>query len=372
MKDLNAKLLPLKDWKIVPADRPLVIAGPCSAESELQILETAKQLSANGIKVLRAGIWKPRTRPGSFEGVGSIGLPWMQKAKKETGMLITTEVASEKHVYEALKFGVDILWIGARSSANPFVMQEIADALKGIDIPVMIKNPVNPDLDLWVGAIERIAEAGITRIAAIHRGFSTYGKSLYRNIPQWQIAIDLKTKLPNIPIINDPSHICGRRDILQDVSQKAMDLNFDGLMIESHINPDVAWSDAKQQITPAELDKLLKNLELRDKQNHSLEEQEQLSKYRQQIDRYDEILMDIISDRMEVVKQIGQFKKENNITILQENRWKEIMEKNRKIAEQRGFTDTFVDRLFKAIHQESINIQTAIMKEKEEAKAEAK
>ncbi len=366
MNNLNAKLLPLSKWGIVSNERPLVIAGPCSAESELQILETAKQLSANGVKILRAGIWKPRTRPGSFEGVGSLGLPWMKKAKEETGMLITTEVASEKHVYEALKFGVDILWIGARSSANPFVMQEIADALKGIDIPVMIKNPVNPDLDLWVGAIERIAEAGISRIAAIHRGFSTYGKSHYRNIPQWQIAIDLKTKLPNIPLINDPSHICGRRDILFDVSQKAMDLNFDGLMIESHINPDVAWSDAKQQITPAQLNDLLNKLELRDTKNHSLAEQEQLSKYRQQIDRYDEILMDILSDRMEVVKQIGAFKKENNITILQETRWKEIMEKNQKIANERGFTDTFVDRLFKAIHQESINIQTAIMKDKKE------
>ncbi|MEN8119638.1 MAG: bifunctional 3-deoxy-7-phosphoheptulonate synthase/chorismate mutase type II [Bacteroidota bacterium] len=365
MEDLNAGLLPIKDWGIKSTERPLVIAGPCSAESETQVLETAKQLSENGIKIYRAGIWKPRTRPGYFEGVGSKGLPWLKKVKEETGMLTTTEVATEKHVYEALKFGVDILWIGARSSANPFVMQEIADALEGADVPVMIKNPVNPDLDLWIGAIERIHKAGIKKIAAIHRGFSTYDKSLYRNNPQWQIAIDLKLKLSNIPLINDPSHIGGKRELLFDISQKAMDLHFDGLMIESHINPDEAWSDAKQQITPAILDELLNNLVLRDKKSHSKSEQVELDKYRAQIDSYDNIIMGVLGDRMDVVKNIGKFKKENNITILQPNRWDEIMKNNYEHGDSKGFSRLFVDRLFKAIHQESINFQTNVMKEED-------
>jgi len=360
--DANIKIEPIENWGIEPTNRPCVISGPCSAESERQVLDTAKELSKNGVKIYRAGIWKPRTRPGHFEGVGSIGLPWLKKAKEETGMLITTEVATEKHVYEALKFGVDILWIGARSSANPFVMQEIADALKGSDVPVMIKNPVNPDLDLWIGAIERINKAGITKIAAIHRGFSTYGKSLYRNSPQWQIAIDLKSKLPNIPLFNDPSHISGKRELLFEVSQKAMDLNFDGLMIESHINPDKAWSDAKQQITPTKLNELLNNLVLRSVNNQSQSEKEQLGQFRSQIDNYDELLMNILSDRMKVVKKIGKFKKDNKITILQPNRWEDIMSKNFKLGSLKGFSKKFINKLFKAIHQESINMQTEVMK----------
>ncbi len=368
MEDLNSGLLPIQDWGLKSTERPLVIAGPCSAESEKQVLDTAKQLSENGIQIYRAGIWKPRTRPGNFEGVGAKGLPWLKKVKEETGMLTTTEVATEKHVYEALKFGVDILWIGARSSANPFVMQEIADALEGADVPVMIKNPVNPDLDLWIGAIERIQKAGIKRIAAIHRGFSTYDKSLYRNNPQWQLAIDLKLKLPNIPLINDPSHIGGKRELLFDISQKAMDLHFDGLMIESHINPDEAWSDAKQQITPAVLEELLNNLVLRDKKSHSKSEQVELDKYRAQIDSYDNIIMGVLGDRMDVVKNIGKFKKENNITILQPNRWDELMHKNYEHGDRKGFSKKFIDRLFKAIHQESINFQTEVMKEKTEEK----
>ena len=368
MENLNSGLLPIQKWGIKSTERPVVIAGPCSAESEKQVLETAKQLSENGINIYRAGIWKPRTRPGHFEGVGAKGLPWLKKVKEETGMLITTEVATEKHVYEALKFGVDILWIGARSSANPFVMQEIANALEGADVPVMIKNPVNPDLDLWIGAIERIQKAGIKKIAAIHRGFSTYDKSLYRNNPQWQLAIDLKIKLPNIPLFNDPSHIGGKRDLLFDISQKAMDLHFDGLMIESHIDPDEAWSDAKQQITPAVLNKLLDNLILRDKKSHSLEETVELEKYRAQIDSYDNIIMGVLGDRMDVVKNIGKFKKENNITILQPNRWDQLMKKNYEQADSKGFSKKFVDRLFKAIHQESINFQTAIMKEETKEK----
>ncbi len=368
MEDLNSGLLPIQDWGLKSTERPLVIAGPCSAESEKQVLDTAKQLSENGIQIYRAGIWKPRTRPGNFEGVGAKGLPWLKKVKEETGMLTTTEVATEKHVYEALKFGVDILWIGARSSANPFVMQEIADALEGADVPVMIKNPVNPDLDLWIGAIERIQKAGIKRIAAIHRGFSTYDKSLYRNNPQWQLAIDLKLKLPNIPLINDPSHIGGKRELLFDISQKAMDLHFDGLMIESHINPDEAWSDAKQQITPAVLEELLNNLVLRDKKSHSKSEQVELDKYRAQIDSYDNIIMGVLGDRMDVVKNIGKFKKENNITILQPNRWDKLMRKNYEHGDIKGFSRKFVDRLFKAIHQESINFQTEVMKEETEEK----
>ncbi|RLD84477.1 MAG: 3-deoxy-7-phosphoheptulonate synthase [Bacteroidetes bacterium] len=368
MEDLNSGLLPIEKWGIKSTERPVVIAGPCSAESEKQVLDTAKQLSENGIQIYRAGIWKPRTRPGNFEGVGAKGLPWLKKVKEETGMLTTTEVATEKHVYEALKFGVDILWIGARSSANPFVMQEIANALEGADVPVMIKNPINPDLDLWIGAIERIQKAGIKKIAAIHRGFSTYDKSLYRNIPQWQIAIDLKLKLPNIPLINDPSHIGGKRELLFDISQKAMDLHFDGLMIESHINPDEAWSDAKQQITPAVLEELLRNLILRDKKSHSKSEQVELDKYRAQIDSYDNIIMGVLGDRMDVVKNIGKFKKENNITILQPNRWDQLMKKNYEHGDIKGFSRKFVDRLFKAIHQESINFQTEVMKEETEEK----
>ncbi len=364
MNNLNAGLLPIENWGIKSAERPLVIAGPCSAESEKQVLDTAKQLSANGVKIYRAGIWKPRTRPGNFEGVGAKGLPWLKKVQEETGMLTTIEVATEKHVYEALKFGVDILWIGARSSANPFVMQEIANALEGADVPVMIKNPINPDLDLWIGAIERIQKAGVKKIAAIHRGFSTYDKTLYRNNPQWQIAIDLKLKLPNIPLINDPSHIGGKRELLLDLAQKAMDLNFDGLMIESHINPDEAWSDAKQQVTPAKLDELLNRLVLREVRGHSESQQVELDKYRAQIDSYDNIIMGVLGDRMVVVKNIGKFKKENKITILQPSRWDEIMEKNHKHGKTKGFSDKFIDRLFKAIHQESINFQTAVMKEK--------
>jgi chorismate mutase len=361
----NLEIKKIQDWGIEATERPVVISGPCSAESEKQVLDTAKQLSENGIKIYRAGIWKPRTRPGHFEGVGSQGLPWLKKVKEETGMLTAIEVATEKHVYEALKFGVDILWIGARSSANPFVMQEIANALEGADVPVMIKNPVNPDLDLWIGAIERINKAGITKIAAIHRGFSTYDKSLYRNNPQWQIAIDLKSKLPNIPLFNDPSHIGGKRELLYDISQKAMDLNFDGLMIESHVNPDEAWSDAKQQVTPAKLDELLNKLVLRNVNNQSQSEKEQLGQYRSQIDNYDELLMNILSDRMDVVKNIGTFKKNNKITILQPNRWEDIMTKNYKLGEDKGFSTKFIDRLFKAIHQESINFQTEIMKQNE-------
>jgi len=354
---------PLQEWGIHFEKRPLIIAGPCSAETEKQVMDTAFQLKENGITIFRAGIWKPRTRPGFFEGVGSKGLAWLKKVKEETGLLVATEVASEKHVCEALNYGIDILWIGARSTANPFVVQDIANSLKGVNIPILVKNPINPDLELWKGAIERIHEAGITRIGAIHRGFSSYGKTFYRNIPTWQLPIDLKTDFPNIPMFNDPSHIAGKRGLLFDIIQKAMDLNFDGLIIESHCNPSIALSDAAQQVTPSELDILLKSIIIRNSNGQSIESKKELLEYRNQIDNYDKMVLKLIEERMEVVKNIGRFKKNNNITILQTKRWEEIIEKNLEHGLSLGFSEQFINRLFKAIHQESIEYQTKIMNE---------
>jgi chorismate mutase len=324
------------------------------------MIETARQLAVTGIKIFRAGIWKPRTRPGTFEGYGSIALPWMKSVKEETGMLTATEVANVKHVYEALKAGIDILWIGARTSANPFAVQEIADALKGVDIPVIIKNPVNPDLELWIGAIERFYHAGITRLAAGHRGFSTYEKSIYRNDPNWQIPIELRRRIPNLPFICDPSHICGNRDHLLEVSQKAMDLNYDGLIIESHINPEIAMSDASQQLTPSALGDLLKKLILRNPEvtNGSLVTLEEL---RAKIDKMDDTILDIFEKRMKIAEEIGLYKKERNIAILQTNRWNQILTKQRKMGEKKGLSNEFIDIIFRAIHQESINHQTQVM-----------
>jgi chorismate mutase len=346
----------------VSPERPLVIAGPCSAESEKQVMDTAFDLASQGVKIYRAGIWKPRTRPNAFEGVGSKGLPWLKKVKDETGMYTATEVANVKHVYEALKFGVDILWIGARTTANPFAVQEIADTLRGMDIPVLIKNPVNPDIELWIGALERINDAGITRIGAIHRGFSSYDKSLYRNNPHWQIPIELRRRIPNLPIIVDPSHIAGRRDLIQDVSQRAMDLNFDGLIIESHCNPDEAWSDAKQQVTPKNLSCILNRLVLRhegvdNKDAFTLEE------LRAQIDKFDDEILDVFEKRMEIAEQIGKFKKDHNITILQTGRWDAILKKRTTMGNMKGLSSDFVEKIFSAIHQESINHQTKVMNE---------
>ncbi len=354
----------LAEWGLPSVERPIVISGPCSAESEIQILNTAKQLSEIGVKIFRAGIWKPRTRPGSFEGVGSIGLPWLRKAKEETGMLISTEVANVKHVYECLKNGVDILWIGARTSANPFAMQELADALKGVDIPVFVKNPVNPDLQLWIGAIERIHKAGITRIGAIHRGFSGSEKSLYRNHPQWQIPIELRRLMPEIPIICDPSHICGNRALLLDISQRAMDLNYEGLIIESHISPDEAWSDASQQITPKDLEFLLKNLVLRKTNVTDISLRTTLDELRKQIDNLDNELFSLLQHRMDIAKNIGQFKKEQGINILQTGRWDEIIQKRLQQGLKYGLSEEFIMRILKAVHQESINTQTEIMNKK--------
>jgi chorismate mutase len=354
---------PFKNWGLKNTERPLVIAGPCSAESEEQVLTTAHQLKEQNIEVYRAGIWKPRTRPNAFEGVGSIGLEWLKSVQKEVGMKTSIEVANVKHVYEALRGGVDIIWIGARTSANPFAMQEIADALKGVDIPVLVKNPVNPDVDLWLGAIERLMGAGITRIGAIHRGFSSFDKSRYRNVPQWQLPIDLRRRIPEIPMICDPSHICGRTDILREVSQKALDLNYDGLIIESHCNPEKAWSDAKQQITPEQLGQLVKSLVLRDVNVSDPAFIHTLEDLRGQIDKFDDELLNILEDRMKVAETIGKYKKLNNITILQPDRWQEILKTTIEKGTKHNLSEEFVITLFKAIHQESINKQTKIMNE---------
>ncbi len=342
-------------------DRPLIISGPCSAESEEQVIETARQLHKNGIKIFRAGIWKPRTRPNSFEGVGSKGLLWLKRVKEEFGMFTSIEVANVKHVYEALKAGIDILWIGARTSVNPFSVQELADSLKGVDIPVMVKNPVNPDAELWIGALERINNAGIKRIAAIHRGFSTYKKSQYRNNPHWEIPIELKRRIPELPIITDPSHICGSKKLLFEVSQRSMDLNFDGLMIETHINPEKALSDAEQQITPEELKNLLAKLVLRKSNIDDDLLLITLEELRQEIDEYDEKLLDILDGRMAVSRKIGEYKKKNNITILQASRWDEILKNMIRRAHKKGLSEEFIMQIFRAIHQESINHQTKVM-----------
>ena len=341
-------------------ERPLIIAGPCSAETEEQVLNSAHLLKKEGLKIFRAGIWKPRTRPNCFEGVGIEGLEWLKTAQQETGMQTATEVANANHVFEALKYGVDILWIGARTSANPFAMQEIADALTGVNIPVLVKNPVNPDVELWIGALERLEKVGIKQLGAIHRGFSSYEHSIYRNIPQWQIPIELKRRMPNMPIICDPSHICGNRELLQSVSQKAMDLNFDGLMIETHPTPDKAWSDAKQQITPTRLTQLLTSLELRVEYPNDIS-LNTLEDLRFKIDQYDNEVITILQKRMEASNEIGQYKKKNNMTILQSGRWKNILEKHLEESKETNLSERFISKLFKAIHEESIAHQTEIM-----------
>lgn len=344
-------------------ERPLVISGPCSAESEEQVLATAHELANMGIGVFRAGIWKPRTRPNSFEGMGSAALPWLEKVKKETGMLVATEVANVWHVKECLNHNIDVLWIGARTSANPFTMQEIADALRGLDIIVFVKNPVNPDLELWIGAFERLNKAGITKLAAVHRGFSVYGQNDYRNPPQWEIPIELKRRIPELPIITDPSHICGNRELLFSVAQRAMDLNFDGLFIESHINPAVALSDKDQQITPAELKNLLSRLIVRNPDAKGNEQIENLEGLRRQIDQWDDELLRTLGNRMKISEKIGRYKKEQNITILQPNRWNEILQDRLAKGSKLGLSEEFIIKLFKDIHQESINFQNKVMNE---------
>ncbi|RYY56241.1 MAG: 3-deoxy-7-phosphoheptulonate synthase [Chitinophagaceae bacterium] len=342
--------------------KPLIISGPCSAETEEQLVSTAQRLAATGkVDMLRAGIWKPRTKPGMFEGIGAKGLPWLQRAKQLTGLPTTVEVATGKQVQDALTFDVDVLWIGARTTVNPFSVQEVADALRGVDVPVMIKNPINPDLELWTGAVERVARAGIKNIGLIHRGFSSYGNTEYRNAPMWHLAIDMKLKHPNLPIINDPSHICGRRDILMEVMQRAVDLDYDGLMIESHIDPDNAWSDAKQQITPEKLAEMLDAIIWRKEDVNSEEYHAALEKLRQQINHLDDELMQILSRRMKIAEEIGTYKKENNITILQTNRWNEIIEKAFAKGEKNGLSKEFITKYFDAVHMESINHQKKVL-----------
>jgi len=351
----------IKNWSVYK-QRPLIISGPCSAETEQQVMETAARLVATKkVDIFRAGIWKPRTRPNSFEGVGSEGLKWLKQVKQEFGLPVATEVANQKHVHEALKFGVDMLWIGARTSVNPFTMQEIADVLQGVDVMVMVKNPINPELELWIGAIERIYKAGITKLGAIHRGFSSYEKTAFRNPPKWQIAIDLRQRIPELPLICDPSHIGGNRAYLYDISQEAMDLNYDGLMIESHIDPDNAWSDKKQQITPETLAELLDQLILRNVNSEDAEYKSSIDELRSQIDMFDDQLLDLLEQRMQIAESIGRFKKTHNITILQSTRWQEIVNKAIRKSYNKGLSPEFISVILKAIHQESIDHQMKVM-----------
>ena len=343
----------------LPSDniRPFVIAGPCSAETEEQTLTTARQLAMRGCHLFRAGVWKPRTKPGGFEGCGEKALPWMAEVKKETGMLISTEVATPQHVALALQYGIDILWIGARTTANPFAMQALADSLRGVDIPVFVKNPVNPDIELWIGAMERLNQAGIQRLGAIHRGFSSYEQKIYRNAPMWQIPIELRRRIPTLPIICDPSHIGGRRELIAPLCQQAMDLGFDGLIVESHCDPDKAWSDAKQQVTPDVLDYILGILTIRDQ----TEQTEGITQLRRQIDNLDNQLMELLSQRMRVCREIGQYKKLHNMTVLQATRYNEILEKRGAQGSQMGMSPDFIAKVFEHVHEESVRQQIEII-----------
>ena len=343
----------------LPSDnkRPFVIAGPCSAETEEQVMTTATQLAQKGCHMFRAGVWKPRTKPGGFEGNGEPALKWMAEAKKETGMLMCTEVATPEHVELAMKYNIDLMWVGARTSANPFAMQELADAMRGIEIPVLVKNPVNPDLDLWIGALERINLAGVKKLGAIHRGFSSYDKKIYRNLPMWQIPIELRRRIPALPIVCDPSHIGGRRELVAPLCQQAMDLGFDGLIVESHCNPDCAWSDAKQQVTPDVLDYILTLLQVRDETTTT----ENIKLLRKQIDEQDDKLLELLSQRFRVCREIGQYKKEHNMTVLQTGRYNEILDKRGAQGALCGMSEQFVKTVFEAIHEESVRQQLEII-----------
>lgn len=344
------------------SQKPLLIAGPCSAETEDQVLQTAIRLHSTGkVDVLRAGIWKPRTRPGAFEGIGAKGLPWLVNAKEITGLPLAVEVANAEHVEICLEFGIDIMWIGARTTVNPFAVQEIADALRGTNQPVLLKNPINPDLDLWLGGMERLINAGLTSLGAIHRGFSFFGEKIYRNRPQWQIAIDFKTAMPEIFMINDPSHICGNRHLLAKVAQKAMDLNFDGLMIESHITPDTAWSDAAQQITPEVYSELIDSLVIRNIDPKDLQVKSQLDRLRKEIDILDEEIIHVLASRMQLAREIGEHKREQNMTILQSERWMEVLQQYIDRGMQNGLSKDFIKLIVKSIHDESIEQQERVM-----------
>lgn len=350
--NLNSILLPGIDPR-----RPVVIAGPCSAESEEQTLKTAKQLAGRGVRIFRAGIWKPRTKPGGFEGVGSEGLTWLQRVKRETGLYTATEVATYDHVFEAVKAGVDMLWIGARTVVNPFAVQEVAEALRGTDVPILVKNPVNPDLELWVGALERLHRVGVSRLGVVHRGFSTYDKSRYRNDPFWQIPIEMRRRFSNLPIFCDPSHIAGRRDMIAAISQQAMDLGFDGLLVESHCDPDAALSDAQQQLTPDDLSGILAGLIVRNENRSS----EELSELRCSIDQIDEQIMSLLSRRMKVSEAIGLYKKEHDMPILQPARYAELLDKRADAAGLLDLNPDFVREILKAVHEESVRCQMEIM-----------
>ena len=365
MADKKLDIIPLYDWGMFTEPRPSVIAGPCSAETEEQVMETAEGLRDLGINVFRAGIWKPRTHPGSFEGIGTQGLKWMQKAKKEYGLKISTEVASEKHVFECLKYGVDLVWLGARTTANPFLVQEIADALKDTDIPVLVKNPVNPDLDLWIGALERLNRAGIKKLGVIHRGFSTFEKIKYRNDPQWQMAIELRSRYPELPFFIDPSHMAGNKDYLLEISQRSLDLGFEGLMIESHCNPSAALSDAKQQLTPSELKDMLYNqIAVRDSYSDSKEWRENIDQLRAKIDIIDENILYALKSRMNISRKIGEYKKNNNVAILQTSRWDEVLAKVIAMGEEYGLSEKFITTVFNAIHEASVETQNEIISNK--------
>ena len=360
-------IVPVSEWGFFTLPRPMVIAGPCSAESEEQVMATARDLAARGIHVFRAGIWKPRTHPGSFEGVGTPGLKWLKKVKEQTGMNVCTEVASEKHVYECLKYGIDMLWMGARTSANPFLMQEIADALQDTDIPVLVKNPVNPDLDLWIGALERLNRAGVRKLGVIHRGFSTTDSAPYRNAPGWQIAIELRTRFPDLPFFADPSHMGGDRKYLQELSQRAMDLGLEGLMIESHCNPAKALSDAKQQLTPPDLLDLLESLRIREKDSGDKNYRDGIDQLRAQIDIIDDTLLSTFGSRMDVSRRIGTYKRDHNVAILQTGRWEQVMEGMKEKARRYGLSEKFIEDVFNAIHEESVRTQNEVLAKGPEA-----
>lgn len=353
---MELELQPLNLEGVNP-HRPIVIAGPCSAETEEEVFMTAAELCKRGIKIFRAGIWKPRTKPGGFEGVGEKGLPWMKRVKDELGMLTTTEVATAEHIEAALKADIDIFWIGARTAANPFAMQSIADALKGVDIPVLVKNPVNPDLELWIGGLERLNNAGIKRLGVVHRGFSTYDKRLYRNLPMWHIPIELRRRIPNLPIFIDPSHMGGRRELIAPLCQQSMDLGFEGLMVESHFNPDAAWSDAKQQITPEVLDFIIDKLVIRSKK----EVTESLEALRKEIDECDNSLLELLARRMRISREIGSYKKAHEMTVVQPYRYNEILEKRGAQGVLCGMDSDFVKTIFEAIHEESVRQQLEII-----------
>lgn len=360
--NVNLNITPLEKWANLKS-KPLIIAGPCSAETPEQLMATAEGLKNLNVDVFRAGIWKPRTRPNSFEGTGAEGLQWLADVRKEYGIPVGTEVANTQHVEAALKAGIDVLWIGARTTVSPFSMQEMADALQGVkDVTVLVKNPTHPELGLWIGAFERLNKAGITKLGAIHRGFSTYDKSKFRNIPIWQIPIELRRIAPNIPIVCDPSHICGKRDLIFEISQKAMDLNFDGLMIETHITPDTAWSDADQQVTPERLGEIMSELKVRVASSDNQIFIDSLEELRKKIDNIDRELIETLAARMTIVEKIGEYKKDNNVTTFQVQRWDDIMKNRAELAKKMNLSEAFITEIYKIIHEESIRKQTEIMK----------